>query len=267
MYTRPHPLLYGVSLLIALLVAVTSAAGLLANIYPTEELRQSFLANDLVNLVIGLPMLLGSVWSARRGHLLGALFLPGTLFFVFYNATVYLFHLPLTIWFLLYLALVTLTSYTLAAFVASMDGLAIRTQLDGRIPARLIGGVLTALGVLFVLRVVGQVVNPPPTLDAERGLMVADAVLAVGWIIGGVLLWRRTALGYVTGAALLFQATLLFGSLILFLILQPLLTGAAFAAADLMVIVVMSLVVFVPFGLFIRSRVAVKQPMKRAIAR
>ncbi len=57
------------SLLIALLAAVTSVAGLAfqENIYPTVDLQQSFMANDVVNLLIGLPILLGSVWLARRG--------------------------------------------------------------------------------------------------------------------------------------------------------------------------------------------------------
>lgn len=256
MYGRSNSLVYIVCLLIAVLVAVTSAAGLFANIYPTEELRQTFLPNDLVNLVIGLPILLGSLWSAWRGQLLGTLFLPGALFFVFYNATVYLFHLPLNVWFLLYLAQVALTVYTLAAQVASSDACAVQQRLYGQCPARLIGGVLTALGGLFVLRVVGQVSNPPPTLDAERGLMVADTVLAVGWIIGGILLWRRTAIGYVVGTGLLLQAVALFVGLILFLLLQPILTSAPFAVADLIVISVMGLLVFVPFALFVRGALA-----------
>ena len=48
-------LLYIVSLAIAAIMAAASAAGLLypARVYPTAELRQSFLANDAVNLLIG----------------------------------------------------------------------------------------------------------------------------------------------------------------------------------------------------------------------
>lgn len=93
--TRRLTLIYVFSLITALLMAVASVAGLLypEQIYSTEELRQSFMATDVVNLCIGLPILLGSMWFAWRGKLLGLLFWPGALFAVFYNATAYAFAL------------------------------------------------------------------------------------------------------------------------------------------------------------------------------
>ena len=61
-------LVYIFSLIIAILMAATSIAGLLypTLIYPADELLQSFMPNDVVNLFIGLPILLGSMWMARR---------------------------------------------------------------------------------------------------------------------------------------------------------------------------------------------------------
>jgi hypothetical protein len=73
--------------------------------------------------------------------------------------------------------------------------------------------------------------------------------------VGGALLWRRQALGYVAGAGLLFQASMLFIGLIVFLLLQPALTGAPFALADVVVIAIFGLVCFVPFALFTRGLV------------
>lgn len=59
-------------------------AGLLfpSAVYPDEEVRRAFLANDVVNLVIGLPVLLGTLWLLRRGNLFGLLGLLGALFYV-----------------------------------------------------------------------------------------------------------------------------------------------------------------------------------------
>jgi len=50
-------------------MTVISLAGIVfqSSLYASDELRQSFVANDILNLVIGLPFILGSVWSARRG--------------------------------------------------------------------------------------------------------------------------------------------------------------------------------------------------------
>ncbi|MGB2897175.1 MAG: hypothetical protein WBB65_13545, partial [Anaerolineales bacterium] len=56
-------LIYVLTFILAMLMATASVAGLLCQtiVYPTEELLQSFLANDVANLLIGLPMLLGSM--------------------------------------------------------------------------------------------------------------------------------------------------------------------------------------------------------------
>jgi hypothetical protein len=79
--------IYGLSLIIGALMAAASITGLLyrAVIYPTDELSQSFVASDVVLLIIGLPILLGSLWLTRRGELVGLLLWPGALFFVLYN--------------------------------------------------------------------------------------------------------------------------------------------------------------------------------------
>ena len=84
-------------------------------------------------------------------------------------------------------------------------------------------------------------------------LATADVIITAAWIIGGVLLWRRQALGYVSGTGLLFQGSMLFIGLILFFLLQPLLTGADFALTDAVVTFAMGFVCFIPFGLFVRG--------------
>ena len=59
---------YVLSLVVALLMAVASLAGLYfqTDIYRTIELSNMFVSTDVVNLAIGLPVLLGSLWSAQR---------------------------------------------------------------------------------------------------------------------------------------------------------------------------------------------------------
>lgn len=70
--TRNLSLAYTLSMIVAILMAGVSLAGLLFQpaLYVTNELRQSFVSNDVVNLFIGLPILLGSMMLARRGRLI-----------------------------------------------------------------------------------------------------------------------------------------------------------------------------------------------------
>jgi hypothetical protein len=223
-------------------------------VYPTEDLRQSFAANDWVNLLLGLPILLISLRLAWRGKLLGLLFWPGALFFVVYNAIAYVFALPSGWPFLLYLLLLALAVYTLIGLVASIDAGAVQEHLAGKAPARLAGGVLVGLGVLFLLRGIGVIAAADDALPrAELAVLAADFLTIPAWIIGGALLWRRQPLGDVAGMGLLFQASMLFVALIIFLLVQPVLTGGPFAWADVVVIALLGLVCFVPFALFMRQ--------------
>lgn len=252
-------LVYTLSFVVALLLTAASAVGLLyqSTVYPTEELRQSFVANDLVNLFVGLPILLGSMWLARRGRLVGLLFWPGALFYVFYNAIAYTFALPVNEAFVLNLVLGTMAAYTTIALVAIVDAQAVRQQLAGVAPERLAGGVLMGLGVLFILFVISALaealINQTPVTISDRALHVADSMTAPAWVIGGLLLWRRQALGYVTGVGLLFQGSMLFVGAIAVLLLQPLLTATPLQVGDIVVLAIMGLVCFIPFALFVRA--------------
>ena len=110
--------LYGLTLVVALLLAGLSLGGLLApgSFYPTIELRQSFLSNDAVNLFIGLPILLGSLVLSWRGRLIGLLFWPGALFYITYYAIAYTIALKSSILFFPNLALVVLSMVTIIFF-------------------------------------------------------------------------------------------------------------------------------------------------------
>lgn len=259
-------LAYILSLIIAVLLTAASVAGLIypAAIYPTDELLRTFLSNDVVNLVIGLPILLGSMWLARRGRLLGLLCWPGALFFVLYNYLVYIFAMPLNGAFLLHLALVALSAYTLVALVASINGQAVRQRLAGAVPERFAGGVLAGLGLLFVLWAIADMVSAlagqTPISETELAVHISDLLISPAWVIGGLLLWHRKAFGYVIGLGLLFQASTLFIGLIIFLLLQPLITTVPFALADVVVVFIMGLVCFVPFALFLRGTMSDRSP-------
>ena len=59
-----------------------------------------------------------------------------------------------------------------------------------------------------------------------------------------------------TGLGLLFQSSMLFIGLIIFLLLQPFLTAAPFVLTDVVVIFIMGLICFIPFALFVRGVVS-----------
>ncbi|MCA9977721.1 MAG: hypothetical protein KC413_18305 [Anaerolineales bacterium] len=250
---------YVISCIIALGMAAASVVGLLvpAVIYPTAEMQQAFVPNDVVNLLIGLPMLLGSMWLTRRKRLVGLLFWPGALLYVLYNYIVYLFGRPFDWLSLLNLALVALSAVTMFSLLKNMDKKAIQAQLTGAVPTNMGGWVLVIFGVMFCLRAIGMLAEAGTSQmmlsAADVGLLLADIILSLLWLAGGVLLLRKTALGYAGGLGLLFVGSVLFVGLMMVLLLQPILTEAPFALVDLLVIAAMGLVCFIPFLLFLRG--------------
>jgi hypothetical protein len=81
---RELTLAYVVSVFVALLMTGASVAGLVvgSSLYaPIDpKLFPLFVGQDALNLVLGLPVLLGAMWLARRGSLIGLLLWPGALF-------------------------------------------------------------------------------------------------------------------------------------------------------------------------------------------
>ncbi|MGD9099075.1 MAG: hypothetical protein PVF45_01250, partial [Anaerolineae bacterium] len=102
---------YAASLVIALVMTITSVAGLLfqSDIYPTDELALAFAPVDAFHLGIGLPILLGSMWLAHRGKLVGLLCWPGVLLYVLYSFVLNLVGMPFDVLFLPYLLLIILS--------------------------------------------------------------------------------------------------------------------------------------------------------------
>jgi hypothetical protein len=250
---------YALSFIIAIVMAAVSLGGLVygADLYPTDDLLQALVPTDIVNLVLGLPILLGSIWLARRGKLIGLLLWPGALLFVLYNYLAYVLVVPFNVAFLLDLALVTLSAYTLIGLVASIDGESVQRRLAGAVPERVAGGIVAGLGLLFTLRAIGvlagALASQTSMAETELAPNVADLLIAPAWVIGGVLLWRREAFGYVSGLGLLFSVSMLFIGLIVFLLVQPFLTAAPFALVDVVVVLILGLIGFVPFALFVRG--------------
>jgi hypothetical protein len=250
---------YVLSLIVGVSTAVASILGLLfpATFYPTEALRQAFLANDVVNFIIGLPILFGSMWLARRGKLAGLLLWPGALLYGLYNYIAYVVGLPFRLSTLFFLAIVLLYGYIVFELVISIDKEVVQTRLAGKVPEKLSGGVLVLFGISFLFRTISMVaeaiMNQAALPGWEIGVLTADSVLSIFLVAGGVLLLLRRPLGFVSGLGLLFAASMLFIGLIAVLLLQPVFTDLPLVFVDVLVVAVMGLICFVPFALYLRG--------------
>jgi hypothetical protein len=218
-----------------------------------------FRAHDLFNLVVGLPALLAAVWLARRGSDNSLLLWPGVLVYILYTYTTYLVGAPFGPLFLAYILLVVLEALVAADVLTSVESHALRDRLIGAVPARSIG----ALQVAFALMTLAQdatgaistaLAGPSAAAPLARHVWTADLAIEVpAMLFGGVLLWRRTPLGYTVGAGLLLQFGLTPLALAVIIFLQPWLTGSPAELGLVTGLLLFAVLSFAPLVFFLRG--------------
>lgn len=243
------------SVVLALALAVTSLAGILqpGMLYPSETTRAAFMPNDVINLALGVPALLLVMALAGRSRPIAQLLWPGAALFVSYNALAYCVALSASPFLLLYLAELLLSLAIVFLLVRALDAQTVMERVGGGIHEKLAGWVLLIMGLLILIRNLGVVTSSAALEPSEIGVLAADMLSIIAWVGAGVALVGRKRLGYRIGPAVLFQASLLFLSLLVVMAIQPAFGGAAYTVVDFVVIALMSLVCWVPFGLQLRG--------------
>jgi hypothetical protein len=255
-------LAYLVSVAIAIVMTVTSIAALAdwGRVYRGMDttLLPLFVGQDVLNLIVGLPILLGSMWLARRGALIGYLLWPGALFYVLYDYGYYVLGAPFNVFFLPYIALMTLSAYVMVAVVVSIDGALVRARFVDRVPARLIGGFLMGLALVFTALwsalSVSALVSGVEFGMVPRVVTTLDLTIQLpALFVGGILLMRRRPLGYVAAAGLLLQASAYLVGLSAITVLQEALMRTPFDPVAVVPGIVVGVAGVAMIGTFVRA--------------
>jgi hypothetical protein len=173
--------------------------------YDTVSSAAQMQGNDIIALVVGLPLLVISTLMAFRGSLRGRLLLTGTMGFFLYT---YMSMSMLTAYnalFLVYVALFTMSLYAFILCMLTFDLDELPRHFSERLPRGWIAGVLFAVGgflsLAWIGRVVPELLHPeiPAALEntTTRVIQAMDlALIAPLAILAGILLLRRSAWGY-----------------------------------------------------------------------
>lgn len=199
-------------MIIAGLAAVASGGGLvIKGLYrDSAPIKIAWLGNDLVTFFVVVPLLLASLFYAQRGSERAQLVWMGLLGYMVYNYAFYLFGASFNLFFLLYVALFSLSICALVQGLASLNARRISKEFTRQTPVRGISVFLLfisiPLGIVeisqclqFVLH--GEVPEVPPLIFA-----LDLSVVVPGTALAAVLLWRRRPWGYVLAAIMLVKA-------------------------------------------------------------
>jgi hypothetical protein len=201
----------------AALAATGSVVGLFAysSVYPDTypSLTQQALAQDVVNLAVVVPLLIGAAAATRRGHPRAWPVWVGALTFTAYNYVIYTFSIHFGWLFPLWVAVLGLATYALLGAASVIDPAAAKASMRGG-PIRTTAWFLIAMGGLFALLWLSDIVRAlragtVPASVSDLGVPtnpvhVLDLALFLpAVVVTGVLLLRERPLGFVGAPVLL----------------------------------------------------------------
>lgn len=161
-------------------------------------------ANDLVGLVLGLPLLAIAFWFTLRGSLRGRLLLTGTLGFILYTYITMCFGAAYNKLFLVYVALFSLSLFAFILSMMSFDLKTLPAHFSKRLPHGWIAGLLFFAAAFLTIAWLGRIAatlapGAIPALENVTSMFIQ--VMDLGIIVplcvlAGTLLLRREAWGY-----------------------------------------------------------------------
>ena len=161
-------------------------------------------ANDLVTLILGLPLLAISFWLTLRGSLRGRLLLAGTLGFILYTYITMAFGAQYNALFLVYVALLSLSLFAFVLVMMSFDIEGLPAHFSENLPRGWIAGLLFFAAAFLSLAWLGRVASTfvPDAIPALENttsmfIQVMDlSIIVPVCILSGILLLRCHPWGY-----------------------------------------------------------------------
>ncbi|MCB0110728.1 MAG: hypothetical protein KDE53_32640, partial [Caldilineaceae bacterium] len=180
--------------------------------YDTRFTGAANRGNDVVTLVLGIPLLIYATLLYRRGSLRGALLLLGTLVYFLYLYSSYALGVAFNPLFPVYIALFSASLFAFVLLFAAIDRRLLADHLAPDLPRRAIAIFMVVSGlatlVIWLVPLLNDLaLNQLPASSGTYSTKITD-VLDLGIItpvtlIAGVLIWRRNPVGYLIAFSLL----------------------------------------------------------------
>lgn len=160
---------------------------------------------DIVTLGLGIPLLLISLFLARKGLIKGRLLLGGTLGYFLITYMIYTFIAMYNRLFLVYVALMSASFFAFVLTLRAFDIEKISSCFSDKLPVRFAGGYLmfstAMIGYLWLARVIPTVIDGSVPLEVEHGTTLTVqafdlAFFLPGVFLSGLLLTKKKPFGF-----------------------------------------------------------------------
>ncbi len=206
------------SVFVLVLAVLACSVGMLWPTVYRDKLWEGNPGNDFITLVLGVPVLLGSLIFSIRGSFRGTLLWLGSLYYMLYNYAFYLFGVAVSKLFPVFVGLFIFSGFALVFGVTSLNLEKAGRQFTAKTPARTI-----AVWMFFLAAMIARVWMVPwlrfalygvsprvyDSEDAYRVIATVDLVFMVSLLFPTAYwLWRRRPLGFVLASMMNVQGAL-----------------------------------------------------------
>lgn len=186
--------------------------------YETVSIAAQAIAQDVVTLLIGIPLLVISMILYKKRSLQGKLLLSGTLAYFLYTYASFAFGAAYNILFLVYVSLFSLSLFAFIFTLMEIDVPTLPKHFASGLPRRTIAIFLFVVGSFLLLAWLGRIVpallanQPPPGLESYTTLIIQALDLGLVMpiaFLSGILLWKKSAWGYLLSSIVLIKGVTL----------------------------------------------------------
>lgn len=225
------------------------------------------IAQDVVTVFLGVPLLIVSLYLSRKGGIRSRLLLTGTIGYFLYTYMSYTFLCSYNALFLVYIALMSLGIYAFVLAMLSFDLNELGFSFDRRFPARTVGFCMIALAALIGLMWMGRILPPmvsgtvTPVLEHYTTLVIQAMDLGLvipAAVLSAVLLMKRKPFGLLLSAVLCMKGVTLLTSLTA-MVINQLIAGVKLSAGEVIVFPAANILVLIGVVVFMRR---IKVPQK-----
>lgn len=187
------------------------------------EMVPQGIAQDVVTLGAGIPLLLLSLYLARKGSIKGRILLSGIIGYFLVTYLLYMIMVMYNEFFLVYVALTVTSFFALFLVLLSLHYDNIAERFNDRLPVKFLGGFLIfvplAIGALWLSIVVPHLLAGTIPVELEHYTTLTVQGIDLGLLlpavfVSGVLIIKKRPLGYLLAPVFLVFLSILMTALV-----------------------------------------------------
>lgn len=218
-------------------------------------------AQDVVTIVLGIPLLIVSLYLSRKGSLKGRLLLTGTLGYFLYTYMSYVYLWMYNPLFLVYVILMSTSFFAFTLCMMSFNLEKLSLHFSKSMPVKFVGGFQVTFAILLTLlwlgRIIPSLIKGTAPLGLEHYTTLVIQGMDLGFIVpvaflSGVLVLKRKPLGYLLSSVIIIKG-LTMGTAITAMIIGMINAGVKVSIVEIAMFPIVNLIIIYCLILIFKS--------------